>query len=198
MDEIKNAHKLFYEHKYCEAEKLFEEAGSFYEAGMCAFLTRDLKQARKFFEISKNSSTAASFGLIIIDLIEGKKKQKPKYFQVRCFLEIFLNLLIENQFFDWAQIIVDNYEYFMQANFETPKFIARVLYANNYNGAVHAFAKLGKEVCFTDAEIHYIDACVYIDEAKFELAEKCLEDCLTFAPEYYPVLKLKKELESSA
>ncbi|MDO5437844.1 MAG: hypothetical protein Q4F80_06575 [bacterium] len=194
-EKLTSAHNLFYEKNYADAKNIFIELNQTYEAGLCSLLLRDLKEARKFFKIKEGNCPASNFGLVIIDLLEDKIPKQTQYFQVRSFLEIYINLLIENKFFDWGQKIIDNYEFFTRANLEVPKFIARVLYANNQNKAVHSFAKLAKELCFFDAEIHYIDASIYILEKEYKEAKKCIKDCLNFAPEYYPILKLQKELK---
>lgn len=197
MDEkLKKAHNFFNNKNYGEAKKYFIEFDMTYETGLCFLLERNLHQARKYFEIKKNDCIASEFGLLIIDILEDSKTRKiPNYFQVRSFLEVYINFFIENNFLDWAQKIIDNYRFFTQYNFETPKFIARVLHANNFFNAVHSFAKMGKEICFGDAEVHYIDACVYIEEKNYPEAKKCIEDCLKIAPEYFPIIKLKSDLE---
>lgn len=197
MDEkLKSAYSLFDKKDYMAAKKLFSEFDMTYEMGLCELLKRNLVEARKCFEIKKDDCIASDFGLLIIDIIEDSKTRKiPNYFQVRSFLEIYINFFIENNILDWAQKVIDNYQFFTQSNLETPKFIARVLHANRFYKAVHSFAKLGKEICYHDAEVHYIDACVYITEKNYEEAMNCINACLNFAPEYYPMLRLKQEVE---
>ncbi len=186
---------FFYKREYSLAKEIFENEGLTYEAGVCALLLRDLKGARKFFEVKKDLCAASEFGLIIIDIIEDKTPASPKFFQVRTFLEVFINFFIENELFDWGQKIIDSYEFFTRANLEVPKFIARVLNANGYNNFVHRFAKLAKEICFYDAEIHYIEADVYINEGNYEEAKQAIIDCKSFAKEYFPILKLENKLK---
>ena len=195
-EKLKQAVELFYKKDYTAAKEAFIELNETYEAGLCSLLLQDLKGARNLFEVKKGNCPASDFGLFIIDLIEDKKSIPLKYFQTRAFLEIFLNLFIENKLFDWAQKIINNYEYFTKINLEAPKFIARVLNANNYNKTVHNFSKIAKEVCYYDAEIYYIDAKLCMAEKNYDEARKNIETCLSFAPEYYPVLMLKKELDS--
>lgn len=195
MDEkLKEAYISFYSHDYKKAKDIFKNADLPYEAGLSAFMLRDLKFAEKCFRQKENICPASNFGLIILDIIEDRIPKQPKYFQTRCFLEVYLNLLIENNLLSWAQKIIDNYELFCKTNLETPKFIARVLYANNYYKAVHSFANLAKSLCFYDAEIHYIDAVVYMDEKDYKKAKECIKDCISFAPDYYPIARLNEEL----
>lgn len=197
-EKLEQALELFYKKEYAPAKVLFTELKETYEAGLCALLLQDLRGARSFFEIKKEFCPASEFGLCVLDIIEDKKASPVKFFQVRSFLEIFLNLLIENNLFDWAQKLINNYEFFTNANLEAPKFIARVLNANNYNKTVHNFSQIAKSVCFYDAEIYYIDAELYIKEKNYEEAKKNIETCLNFAPEYYPILKLKEKLEQAS
>lgn len=196
MDEkLQKAYDAFYSHEYEASKDIFLEYGLTYEAGLASFLSGNLSLARKLFEIKEENCPASSFGIIVLDVLEGRPKKYPKYFQIRSFLEIYLNLLIENNFLEWAQKLIDNYEFFSRNNLEVPKFIARVLYANNCFRAVHSFSELGKRLCFYDAEVHYIDASVYIYEKEYEKAQKCIDECLTFAKEYYPIIRLQKELK---
>ena len=195
-EKLKQAVELFYKKDYIAAKKAFIELNETYEAGMCCLLLQDLKGARNYFEIKKEDCPASNFGLCMLNIIEDKNIPKIKYFQTRAFLEIFLNLFIENKLFDWAQKIINHYEDFTSVNIEAPKFIARVLNANNYNKTVHKLSKIAKEVCYYDAEIYYIDAKLCIAEKNYDEARKNIETCLSFAPEYYPVLMLKKEIEA--
>ena len=195
MDEkLKEAYISFYSHDYKKSKDIFKEYNLPYEAGLAAFMLKDLTFARKNFELKEKICPASNFALIILDILENKPLRQPKYFQTRCFLEVILNLLIENKYFDWAQKIIDKYELFCKNNLETPKFIARVLYANRYYKALHSFANFAKEICFYDAEIHYIDAAVYMEEKDYKSAKKCIEECITFAPDYYPIARLNEEL----
>lgn len=194
-DKLKKAKKLFYNKQYNEAKELFCKLNLTYEAGLSCFLMKDIIGAKNFFSKKVNLCPASDFGITIINIVENKNIQKLGYFQVRSFLEVFINLLIENEIYDWAQKIIDRYNIFTQANPETPKFIARVLHANGYDKAVHPFAKLAKEICPKDAEIYYIEACVYIKENNSDEAKKCIDTCLSFAPDYFPILKLNKTME---
>ena len=197
-DKIKSAVELFYDKNYTGAREIFLQNSLFYEAGVCSLLVQNLKEARKFFKLKEEVCPASNFGLLIIDIIENKQKKPPKYFQVRAFLEIYINLLIENGLFAWAQKVIDEFRFFTNSNLEVPKFIARVLNANNQNKAVHYFADIAKQVCYYDAEIHYIDASLYFEEGNVQKAKEIVNECLNFASEYCPILKLKEKIENKA
>ena len=194
-NKIKSAAQLFYNKEFISAKEFFLQSSLFYEAGLCSLLVQNLKDARKYFKLKENVCPASNFGLLILDIIENKPKKPPKYFQVRAFLEIYINLLIENGLFSWAQKVIDEYRFFTNSNLETPKFIARVLNANNQNKAVHYFADIAKQICYYDAEIHYIDATLYFEEGNIQKAKEIVNESLNFAGEYYPILKLKEEIE---
>ncbi len=196
MDEkLKLAYEFFYNKEYKSAKEIFIEYNETYEAGVCSLLLRNLEEAKNFFAQKKEICNASTFGLILIDIIQNTPKFAPKYLQVRSYLEIFLNLLIENQIFDWAQTIINYYPFLTNSNPEVPKFIARVLNANNYNMAVHDFAKIAKDICSLDAEIYYIDAELYLKENNLKEAKNSIQACLNFAPEYYPILKLNETIK---
>ncbi len=195
-DKIKSAVELFYNKDYLSAREIFVPNGLYYEAGLCSLLIQNLKDARKYFKLKENNCPASNFGLIILDIIENKPKKQPKYFQVRAFLEVYINLLIENGLFLWAQKVIDEYRFFTNSNLETPKFIARVLNANNQNKAVHYFADIAKQICYYDAEIHYIDACLYLEENNIKKAKEIIDESLRFASEYYPILRLKEKIDA--
>lgn len=194
-NKIKSAAQLFYNKEFISAKEIFLQSSLFYEAGLCSLLVQNLKDARKYFKLKENVCPASNFGLLILDIIENKPKKPPKYFQVRAFLEIYINLLIENGLFSWAQKVIDEYRFFTNSNLETPKFIARVLNANNQNKAVHYFANIAKQICYYDAEIHYIDATLYFEEGNIQKAKEIVNESLNFASEYYPILKLKEEIK---
>lgn len=195
-EKLKEAKSSFYKKDYKNAYKQFAEINDTYAMGVCSILMGDLEEAYKLFYLKENECIASSFGVVVLNVLNNNFEKIPTYFQVRCFLEIYINFFIENSLFGYAQKLIDNYGFFTNVNFETPKFIARVLNANNYNNSVHFFADRAVEVCEFDAEIYYINALVYIKEKNLKEAKKWIKKCLSFAPEYYPILKLQKEIKA--
>ena len=195
---LKSAFEFFEKRQYDKAKDIFLENNFSYEAGMCFLLLRDLIMARRCFEIKQDYCPASFFGIQVINIIEDKPLKKLGYFQVRSFLELFLNLLITNSNLDYAQKIIDKYDYFTRFNLEVPKFLARVLYATGYTKVVHNFAQYAKEICKFDAEIYHIDASLYIDEKNYDSARENIKECLSFAAEYYPILKLKELVDEKS
>lgn len=194
-EKLKKAQSLFYKKKYKAAYELFSEINETYSMGVCSLLLGDLPSARLFFKIKEDECIASNFGLVVLNVLEGDFNKIPTYFQVRCFLEVFLNLFIENKMYDFAQKLIDNYGFFSNTNYETPKFIARVLNANGFDNYVHFFADRAVEICMYDAEIYYINSLVYIKENNYKEAKKWIDKCTSFAPEYYPILKLREKVE---
>lgn len=128
MNDIDFARFCFENKHYEKAKEIFLNNNMLYEAGFCTLLSGNINSTKLIWNEIKDPGLAASWGLIILDIIEKKTHtKKPKYFQTRAFLEVYLNLLIENELYDWADNIINAYKFFTEANGEVPKFIARVL-----------------------------------------------------------------------
>lgn len=191
--------KFCFENKqYEKAKEIFLNNDMLYEAGFCALLSGNLKSSRLILNEINDPSSASEWGLIILDIIEKKPYvKKPAYFQTRAFLEVYLNLLIENEFYEWADNIINAYKFFTRANAEVPKFIARVLSAWGYFSLVHEFSTIAKRICYYDPEIHFIEAEAYLTEEKFKEAYLGAIETLKIAPGYFPAEKLKKMIENA-
>lgn len=191
--------KLCFENKqYQKAKEIFLENNMFYEAGLSSLLMGNLNSTKLIWKEIKNPGFAESWGLIILDIIEKKPFTKsPKYFQTRAFLEVYLNLFLENELYDWADNIINAYKFFTKVNAEVPKFIARVLSAWGYFELTHEFADIAKKICYYDPEIHYIEAEMFFMENKYQMAKKAIEETLNIAPDYFPAKKLQRIIEES-
>jgi len=191
--------KLCFENKqYQKAKEIFLENNMLYEAGLSALLMGNINSTKLIWKEIKNPGFDTSWGLIILDIIEKKAFTKtPKYFQTRAFLEVYLNLFLENELYDWADSIINAYKFFTKANAEVPKFIARVLSSFGYFELTHEFADIAKKICYYDHEIHYIEAEMYFMENKFEMAKTAISETLKIAPDYFPAKRLKEIIENS-
>lgn len=197
MNDIDFARLCFENKQYDKAKEIFLNSDMLYEAGFSALLGGNIQSARLIWTESKDPCLATDWGLIILDLLEKKPRIKaPKYFQTRAFLEVYLNLFIENELYDWADEIINAYKFFGRANSETPKFLARVLYCFGYFRMVREFSNLSKKICYFDPEIHYIEAETALVEGDFAGAKKSIYEILKFAPEYYPAKKLQKIIQN--
>ena len=185
-DEIIFAKFCFENKHYENAKELFLNNNMLYEAGFSSLLNGNLNSARLIWKDTKDPGLATDWGLIILDVIENKPYTKsPKYFQTRAFLEVYLNLFLENEHYEWANSIINAYKFFTRSNSETPKFIARVLSAFGYNELVHEFCTLAKRACYYDPEAHFIDAETYLMEENYKQAYDAVIEGIKIAPNYY-------------
>lgn len=192
--EITKAKEYFYQKKYKDAYDIFLKNSDYsYEAGLCVLLTGDLAKTRKLWKLSKKNSPASEFGLIILDYIELKISKTPSFFQTRAFLEVFLNLFLENNLLDWAQNLVSRCDDFAKSNPESFKFIARALFSNGYFNLAITFCKKSMTICDYDPEALIILAQCYFLIGELGEALDVVNKSLVFAPQYYPS-KLLREI----
>ena len=153
--QINIAKDYFYKKDYKQAFKIFSAEKDYYSAGLCAFLLKKPQSARKYWK--KNSSCLASgWGLCVLDFIELKTpRKKASFFQTRAFLEVYLNLLLENDLIEWAQNLIASCDLLYQSNPESYKFIARALFANGYFELAIMFCKKTLRSTKNEQEIIY-------------------------------------------
>jgi tetratricopeptide (TPR) repeat protein len=193
-----SAKDYFYNKDYKTALKMFLKEENYYGAGLCSMLLCNTNRARVFWSINKNCP-ASKWGLCVLDFIKLKREKKPTFFQTRAQLEIYLNLLIENNLIEWAQNLVSCCDILFQANPESYKFIARALYANGYFKIAIDFCKKSLRYFYSDPE-----AFLIMGQCQFLLGDiaEALDSTnrtLAIAPAYYPAKLfraiLKKEIE---
>ena len=189
------ARDLFYKGCYTGALEIFSACNLYYEAGLCALLTQDEYGAKKFWTIEKTPDIATKWGLIVLNIIHLKIKERPSFFQVRAFLEVYLNLFIENKLLKWAENLISACDILAKSNPETYKFIARALFANGYLELSHKFLDESKKLFYNDPEAHFIDSQAYFLEKKYDKALKSINETLESAREYYPAVEFKKIIE---
>ncbi len=189
------AKELFYQGDYTKALELFSAENSNYEAGLCALLLNDEENAKIFWTKDKDPDIATKWGLIILNIIHLKIKEHPTFFQVRAFLEVYLNLFIQNKQLSWAENLISACDIFARSNPESYKFIARALFANGYLELSHKFLNESKKLFYCDPESHFIDSQAYFLEGKFEKALESINETLKSASEYYPAIEFKKIIE---
>ena len=189
-----DAKTLFYEKRYNEAFEIFKNSEMLYEAGLCKLLIGDIERAKNIWGSSESRCIATNWGLIVIDLINLKSTKTPCYFQIRGFLEVYLNLFIENSLIEYAENLISAYEIFSRVNFESCKFIARALFAHEYWDLALEFVEKSREVCYPDPEALLIEAQCFHALKKYEKSLKSLEELLRILPDYNPAIELKNEI----
>ena len=189
------AKELFYQGDYNQALELFSAENFNYEAGLCALLLGDEKSAKGFWTKDKDPDIATKWGLIILNVIHLKIKERPTFFQVRAFLEVYLSLFIQTKHLNWAENVISACDIFARANPETYKFIARALFANGYMELSHKFLNESKKLFYADPEAHFIDSQAYFIEGKYKESLDSINETLKSAGEYYPAIEFKKIIE---
>lgn len=191
--------KLCFENRqYDKAKEIFLNNDMLYEAGLSSLLSGNKNGAKLIWKEVKDPCPATGWGLIILDIIEGKPfTRTPGYFQTRAFFEVYLNLFIENKLYDWADSMIEAYKFFTRSNSEVPKFIARILSVWGYTNLVYEFLEISKKICYFDPEIHFIEAETSLAEEKYNQAYNAIKETLKVAPNYFPALKMKAMLENS-
>lgn len=163
--------------------------------GLCSLLLKNEKDAFKFWSMNK-SCPGCNFGLNCLDYIKFKNKKIPSFFQTRAFLEIFLNLLLENRLFEWAQNFINCFDIFYKGNPESYKFIARALFANGYCELSNTFLIKSLDIFYADPEAMLIMAQNYYIMKNINEAKKWTNKILEITPEYYPAKLFKNILNS--
>ena len=104
---------------FSSAFEIFDALNMNYEKGLCALLLGDNSLARSIWQTDKNPCLGTLWGLCVVDLINLKYRQLPSYFQIRAFLEVYLNFFIENKHITWAENFIRAWDVLERINYET-------------------------------------------------------------------------------
>jgi len=189
VDSYKEAKEKFLSGDYSNSE-FFLQNNFILEYAYCKLLSGDTQGAKKeFAKIAKNDFRA-DWGKKLIQFIEGYVTYTPSYFQIRDFLEIDLNLLLQAKRPDYIESIINGADIFYSINPESYKFISRVMFNNDFADVALYYLKKAKDKFYYDPEMHYMFANCYIKQGEISLAKESLETCLSILPEYFPAKKL--------
>lgn len=186
-----NAKDYFYEKNYSKALDFFLKDNDLYSAGLCALLLKDTHKAMKFWKKISSTSPAAKWGLCVIGILKNKIKEIPSFFQTRAFLEVYLDLFLQNNLMDWAQKLVNSCEVLFESNPETYKFMGRVLFANGYIDMAIQFCKRSLKVVYTDPESFLILSQCYFVKGDLGEALDQINRVTVMIPDYYPANMFK-------
>lgn len=164
------------------------------EEAYCYLLNEKLEEAKKNFSLVKEQDIRASWALFMISLIEGNVREYPTYFQLRNFLEIDLNILIEHFKGEYADKVLRYCDFMFNINPEVYKFIGRCLYNNNLEPQAMYFLEKAKSYFWNDPELHYLLAYIYFNKNDKENARKSLDNCLRILPKYFPALDMMSKI----
>ncbi|MBE7707114.1 MAG: tetratricopeptide repeat protein [Cyanobacteria bacterium SIG27] len=193
--QINKAKEYFNNKQYDKALEIFVSKEENYYAGLCCLLLKDENKAKEFWKKNYKSSRASLWGLIILDLIHLKNPRiKPSFFQTRAYLEIYLNLFIENNYIEWAQNLVSCCDILYQSNPESYKFIARALFANGYFELAITFCKKTLKLFYCDPEALLILSQCYFLLGNLGEALDCVVRINDMVNDYFPSIIFEKIL----
>ena len=151
----------------------------------------DLKSAAAEFAVDADFDMRAKWGLFLVGLLQGKVERYPTYLELRNFLEIDIQFLIDNYKGDYVQRVVDCADFFFEVNPESYKFIGRVFAANGFEHEALHFLERGKSGFYRDPELHFILAGLHSVGGRPDAARQALDTCLQILPGYYPAVMAK-------
>ncbi len=180
-----------------DCQQFFMQNGCVLELAYSELLSDNIDKAKNLFSSLKDENIRAHWALFLISMIEGVLMEYPSYFELRNFLEIDLNILINYFKGDYVEKIIRYSDFMFTINPEVLKFIGRVFYNNNYYEQAMFFLLRAKEYYYHDPELHYLLAYIYYGNNDIEKAEKSLADCIRVLPDYFPAINLLKKIKNN-
>ncbi len=177
-----------------ECQSFFEKNNHFLELAYCKVLRGELESAFEIFKSIKNQEPRARWGCILCGMLLEKLTPYPTYFELRNFLEIDINLLINYEKGEYVDEIINYANVFSSVNPETYKYFGRVFFNNEIYSYAKFFLERAKNSLFQDPEMHVLLALLYEREGNKEKALHAVENCLSILPEYFPAKELKRKL----
>ena len=193
----KNAKENFLAVKINGCRSFFESNNYKLEQAYCELIFDNLTKSAKIFEEISDYDIRAHWGCVIIDFIKGSVSHYPTYFELRNFLEIDLNILINYSKGDYVEKIIRYADYMFTINPEVHKFIGRVLLKNNLKSQAMFFLKRAKDNFYHDPELHYILAEVYYEDKDINDTTSALQTCLNILPHYAPAKALLNKIHDT-
>ena len=187
-----NLENFFFFEEDCSKIKILPDS---VEHAYLAVLNDDLVSAKEIF--GRIDSPRAKWGKVLVSVLKGYLDVYPTYFQIRNFLEIDLDFLIKNEKIDYTEQLLGALEIFVKINYETYKFVARVMYANKLYAAALSYMEKSRAINYTDAELHFMFAKYYLGVHDYIKAYAAVEECLCLIPDYYPAKILKQRIEET-
>ena len=180
-----------------ECQSFFEKNNCFLELAYCKIFTSKLADAEKFFKQTSDFSSRSKWGYKLAEILLNKPVQYPTYFELRNFLEIDLNLLINYQKGEYVDEVLSYADSFFSVNPEVYKYIGRVFLKNGVYSYAKFFLQRAKNYFYQDPELHILLAEFAILEGRDDTALKAVNACLNILPEYFPAINLKRKLTKS-
>ncbi len=189
--------KIYIEEKdYLKAAKIYSQLNMRYELGRCVLLSGNLEETKLIWSGINEDNPATLWGKSLIEFINLYVIHIPTFFQIRAFLEVDLDAMLNANLITYCENIVNGAHLFEQNNQESYKFIGRVFVNNEYFDLAELFLQKAKKVCYVDPEVHFMLAKCHIHNNDTKSAISSLKTCLEKGYGYYPAkIMLKKLME---
>ena len=196
LEQYLEAKNKFLAGDFASVEKFFEQNNYALEYGYCKLFSGDFGWAKGIFGTIASNDFRADWAKSLIQFVEGYVAYPPSFFQIRNFLEIDLNLLIQAKRPEFVENILGGADIFYSVNPESYKFIARVMMFNDFlEVAIHYLLK-AKDKFYYDPEMHFMLAQCYIKMSEFAMAKDSIRVCLSILPDYIPAKVLLDKLNA--
>ena len=179
---------------YNKAEQLYKVLNKPYEYGRCCLLQGKYKETEEIWNSIKEDTPAVLWGKSLLEFINLYVKHIPTFFQIRAFLEVDFDALLNAGLITYCENIANGAHLLAQNNQESYKFIGRVFVNNKYIDLAELFLKKAKDICYIDPEIHFLLAKCYLEKNNKEDAICSLRTSIEKGYGYYPAKKLLEKI----
>ena len=187
--------KIYIEEKdYLKAASIYSQLNFRYELGRCTLLSGNLKEEKKIWLSIKEDNPATLWGKSLIEFIDLYVTRIPTFFQIRAFLEVDLDAMLNANLITYCENIVNGAHLFAQNNQESYKFIGRVFVNNEYFDLAELFLQKAKDICYVDPEVHFMLAKCHMHNGDKEREISSLKTSLEKGYGYYPAKKMLKKI----
>lgn len=190
-----NAKNRFLSGDY-SVKDFFKQNNFILESAYCSLLLGDVDTSDEEFSTIQDINVRADWGKKLIQFVKCDILNLPSYFQIRNFLEIDLNLLIQAEQAQFVENIINGADLFYSVNPESYKFISRVMFNNDFTDIALHYLNKAKDKFYYDPEMHFMLANCYIQKGERQNAREAIRNCLNIFPEYFPAIKLLSKLNA--
>lgn len=187
--DYENAKTRFLNGDY-SVDVFFKQNNYLLEYAYCKLLSGDINMSATEFSKIKNTDFRANWAIKLVNFIQNSISEMPTYFQIRNFLEIDLNLLLQANQPQFVENIINGADLFYSVNQESYKFISRVMLNNDFTDVALFYLQKAKDKFYCDPEMHLMLANCYLLKGETSQAKSAVYNCLAILPEYFPAKKL--------
>lgn len=185
------------EKNYKTASEIYKDLGMTYEYGRCELLMGHYDLTSELWKSIKEDSPPVMWGKSLLEFINLYVIHIPTFFQIRAFLEVDFDALLNAKMISYCENIANGAHLFAQNNQESYKFIGRVFVNNGYFDLAELFLNRAKDICYVDPEVHFLLAKCYINSNDTKKAKESLLTSIEKGYGYYPAKKLLEKLKLS-